>query len=127
MSKKETPLTRKYWEKIGGTLIEEFVLIPKGKNNSIRLIDAVIILNEENKISKEKSVSLEGKEIIAIQTKAKRLGMYLMGQVIFSEKLLLKYHKPKTVKSVALCTQDDEVLRSLLTEYPNVEVVVLEK
>ena len=24
MSKRETPLTRKYWESIGGTLIEEF-------------------------------------------------------------------------------------------------------
>lgn len=40
MSKHETPLTRKYWEAIGGLLIEEFRVV---KN---RWIDGVIVLNE---------------------------------------------------------------------------------
>ena len=33
MSKRETPLTRKYWKSIGGTLIEEFPAV--GKNDSV--------------------------------------------------------------------------------------------
>tara|TARA_Y100001970_G_C13899964_1_gene683125 strand:- start:530 stop:643 length:114 start_codon:yes stop_codon:yes gene_type:complete len=35
MSKRETPLTRKYWESIGGTLIEEFPAVTRGDTNSI--------------------------------------------------------------------------------------------
>ena len=29
MSKRETPLTREYWQSIGGTLIEEFPAVTK--------------------------------------------------------------------------------------------------
>jgi hypothetical protein len=126
MSKKETPLTRKYWQEIGGTLIEEFVMVRKSQNNGIRLIDGIIILNGENKILKQKEISLEGKDIIAIQTKSKRLGMNLMGQTLFSEQLLRKYHNPKSIISVALCTKDDIILRPLLENYPNMKVVIID-
>ena len=30
MSKNETPLTRLYWESIGGTLVEEFPAVRRG-------------------------------------------------------------------------------------------------
>ena len=125
MSKKETPLTRKYWKEVGGTLIEEFVMVPKGKNNGIRLIDAIIIPDGENKILKQKEININGKNIIAVQTKANRLGMYLMGQTLFSEQLLKKYHNPKTVISVALCTKDDSILRPFLEKYSNMKVVII--
>ncbi len=125
MSKRETPLTRKYWNKIGGTLIEEFVMVHASKDNGIRLIDAIIIPDGENKIISQKDVCLKDKDIIAVQTKAKRLGMYLMGQTLFSEQLLRKFHQPKSVLSIALCTKDDSILRPLLEKYPNMKVVII--
>ena len=100
-------------------------MVPKGKNNGIRLIDAIIIPNGENKILNQKEISLNGKDIIAVQTKANRLGMYLMGQTLFSEQLLKKYHNPKSIVSVALCTKDDSVLRPFLEKYPNIKVVII--
>jgi hypothetical protein len=50
--------------------------------------------------------------------------MYQMGQTLFSAELVRRF-KPASVKSVALCTQDDEILRPLLERYPSMEVVVL--
>lgn len=126
MSSKETPITRKYWNEIGGTLIEEFLLVPKGSENGWRKIDAIIIPSGEKRIAKKNEVSIEGKDIIAVQTKSKTLGMSLMGQTFFSEQLLRKYHKPKSIISVALCTKDDSVLRPLLEQYPNMRVVVID-
>ncbi len=85
MSKHETPLTRRFWNEVGGTLIEEFPAVLKGKNNSQRLMDGVIILNTETKLVSWKDISLKNQDIIVIQTKAHRLGMYLMGQAFFSK------------------------------------------
>jgi len=125
MSKLETPMIEKYWRKIGGTLIEEFLAVKRTYTNSQRLIDAVIIKNEKKRIVKRgEKVSFEGKDIICVQAKAKRLGMTLMGQAIFSPKLLEKF-KPRSIKSVALVTQNDSVLGPMLEQFPNVEVVVM--
>mgnify|MGYP001250824365 FL=1 len=52
MSKLETPLTRTYWKSVGGTLVEEFPAVGKSLTNSRRLMDGVIILNEEYCIAK---------------------------------------------------------------------------
>ena len=46
MSKKETPLTRRYWDSVGGALIEEFPAVRKGVGNAQRLLDGVIVLGE---------------------------------------------------------------------------------
>ena len=48
-------------------------------------MDGVIILNEEYCIAKAPQIDIEGKDIIVIQTKANRIGMYLMGQVFFQK------------------------------------------
>ena len=108
MSKNETPLIRKYWRQIGGTLIEEFLVVRRSEHNGQRLIDAVIIPDED---------------IICVQAKTGTLGMYLMGQALFSPELLQRF-KPKKVTSVALCTKDDNVLRPLLERY-NIQVVII--
>jgi len=126
MSKLETDLTRKYWHSVGGTLIEEFPAVKKGKDHGLRLMDGVIVLGEEKKIAKASEVTLEGKDIIVVQTKANRLGMSLMGQAIFSKELM-KSFQPKSIKSVAICTKHDSVLETLLENYDDVEVVVYEK
>jgi hypothetical protein len=56
MSKHETPLTRMYWNEIGGTLIEEFPATLKGDNHSQRLIDGIILLGEQKIIESWKNV-----------------------------------------------------------------------
>lgn len=125
MSKKETPLTRKYWEEISGTLIEEFLAVPKGKNNSQRLIDGVILLGEDKKIVKWDQVIIENKDIIILQTKANRLGMYLMGQALFSIELMKKFN-PRSIRSVMICTKDDEVMRNIAEKY-GLEIKIYEQ
>ena len=122
MSKRETPLTREYWQSIGGTLIEEFPAVTKGDSNSRRLLDGVVILGGENRIAKASEVDIEGKDIVVIQTKVNRLGMYLMGQAFFSRELM-KTFKPKSIKTVAICGKDDTVMRDLCKEF-DIEVVV---
>ena len=122
MSKRETPLTREYWQSIGGTLIEEFPAVTKGDSNSRRLLDGVVIIGGENRIAKASEVDIEGKDIVVIQTKVNRLGMYLMGQAFFSRELM-KTFKPKSIKTVAICGKDDTVMRDLCKEF-DIEVVV---
>ena len=125
MSKNETPLTRKYWKEVGGTLIEEFPAVRRTNTNGPRLIDGVIVSNGVNRIAKADEIDIAGKDIIVVQTKASRLNMYLMGQVIFSKELMKRF-KPKSIKSVAVCTRTDSVLEPLLLAYDDVEIVVYE-
>lgn len=116
-------MIRWYWQQVGGTLIEEFVAVKGTSKCGIRVLDGVIIKDGDFKIAKQSEVSLEGKDVIVIQTKAKRLGMYLMGQAFFSAQLIKRF-SPRSVMSVALCNQDDPELRPLFEQYPNMKVVV---
>jgi hypothetical protein len=53
MRKMETPLTRKYFRSVVGTLVEEFPAVRRSrkKNCGQRLIDGVIILGRPNRIA----------------------------------------------------------------------------
>lgn len=124
MSKNETPITRAYWQKTGGTLIEEFPVVKRGKNHSGRWIDGIIILNEATRIAKPSEVDINGKDIICVQTKKGRLGMYLLGQALFSKRLLEVHFNPKSILSVALCEKTDAVLEPLAKEY-GIKVVTM--
>jgi hypothetical protein len=92
MSKRETPMTRRYWERMRGTLLEEYLIVPSHPPDvGRRLIDAVIIEDGDHRIaSRAESVSfsLDGHDIVIVQTKALRLGMYLLGQAFFSRELI---------------------------------------
>ena len=123
MSKLETPMTRWYWQQIGGILIEEFPAVKKGKDRSPRYIDGVIILGRETKIAKASEVSITGEDIVVVQTKRGRLGMYLMGQALFSIDLMKKF-SPRSIKSIALCEKNDSELGPLLENYGDIEVVL---
>lgn len=123
MSKRETPLTRAYWQDIGGTLIEEFRMVKRSDNQGQRLADAVILPNEETITAHWSEVEIEGKDIIVVQTKAYRLSLTLMGQIVFSVELMKQFN-PASVKGVVLCTANDEALYPLLKGYP-IEVVVI--
>ncbi len=124
MSKLETPLTRTYWHRIGGTLVEEFELVKKTRTCARRLVDAIILPDGDFKIARPNEVNLDGERVIVVQTKVTRLGMYLMGQALFSAELVRRFN-PASVVSVALCSQDDDVLRPLLDPYPHLRVVVI--
>jgi len=123
MSKHETPLTRWYWQQVGGLLIEEFPLVKGSKGTSPRFLDGLIVLGEKAAISEVGDFSIAGRDVIAIQTKASRLGMYLMGQCVFSLELVKRLN-PRSVRSVALCTADDSVMRPMLEAIEGCEVVV---
>lgn len=123
MSKHETWRTRQYWKQVGGMLIEEFLAVKGTKQQGKRLIDGIIVLGEETQVCKDKSYNLKGKDIIIIQTKANRLGMSLLGQTYFSQFLLIPF-EPKSIKLVAICGQDDTVLRQVAQEH-NIEVVII--
>ena len=125
MSKHETWRTRKYWESVGGLLIEEFMLVAKGRDGrqAQRLLDGLIVLGEEKKLSNDHSHSIEGKDVIAVQTKANRLGMYLMGQAFFSRELLKSFN-PKSIQTVAICGKGDEKMDRLCKEQ-GIEVEVI--
>ena len=124
MSKLETPLIRRYWKEIGGTLIEEFPAVRRTKSSGQRLLDAVILPDGETRIASWREVIIEGEDIIVVQAKVHRLGMYLLGQTLFSAELMKRF-KPASIRSVALCIKDDAVLRPLLEQYPGMEVVVM--
>lgn len=125
MSKHETWRTRKYWESVGGLLIEEFMLVAKSRDGrqAQRLLDGLIVLGEEKKLSNDHSHSIEGKDVIAVQTKANRLGMYLMGQAFFSRELLKSFN-PQSIRTVAICGKGDEKMDRLCKEQ-GIEVVVI--
>lgn len=88
-------------------------------------MDGVIVLDGPHKIAKKDEMDIQDKDIIVIQTKASGLGMYLMGQAVFSKELMKRY-KPRSIKSVAICTRSDSVLEPLLKKFSDVEVVVYE-
>ena len=51
-------------------------------------MDAIIIVGGEDRIaSRGEQINLQGKDVIVVQTKAHRLGMYLMGQAQFRRTL----------------------------------------
>lgn len=125
MSARETPLTRWYWTQVGGLLIEEFPVVKAAPGVGPRFLDGLIVLGGDTRISSERDVSIEGRDVIAIQTKASRLGMYLMGQCLFSLELVKRLN-PRTVTSVALCTADDELLRPMLEKFPGCTVVIFD-
>ena len=124
-------MTRWYWRTVNkrqGLLIEEFPAVKRdgsaGKNK--RHIDGVIVLGEKadrRGPRKGDRELVKGKRVIVIQSKARRLGMSLIGQVVVSRELL-KDLKAKVVKSVGVCREDDLILRAVLGRFKKCEAVV---
>ena len=123
MSRHETPMTRWYWRQIGGTLIEEFRAVRPSHSCGARLLDGVIVKGGPFEIVRQSEVDIAGQDVVVVQAKANRLGMYLMGQAFFSAQLLHRF-APRSIESVALVARDDEVLRPLLEQYRGIRVVV---
>lgn len=112
----------RFWQSVGGSLVEEFPAVRRGTDNAQRLVDGVIVLDGRTRRAKASEVDVRGKDIIVVQTKASRLGMYLMGQAIFSMELMQMFG-PRSIRTVAICTAGDSVLKPLCDRY-GIEVVV---
>jgi hypothetical protein len=64
MSKHETPMIERYWERVGGTLIEEFQLVTGNTDSGPRRADAVIVLGQKRErlpAGQRAAFSIEGK------------------------------------------------------------------
>lgn len=116
-------MTRRYWNQVDGTLIEEFPAVRRTEGCGQRLMDGVILLNGPLKIAHWRDVDLQEQDIVVVQAKRGRLGMYLMGQTFFSAELMKRFG-PRSIRSVALCEAHDSVLGPILEWYPNMEVVI---
>ncbi|MDR0788451.1 MAG: DUF1015 domain-containing protein [Gemmatimonadota bacterium] len=124
MSRRETPMTLWYWSQTGGLLLEEFMVVRKSPGQERRLVDGLIVLGEEaRRSSRGERFDIRDRDVIVVQTKTGRLGMYLMGQTLFSLQLV-KDPGVRSVQSVALCAATDARLQPMLEAYPGCRVVV---
>lgn len=123
MSPHETPMNRQYWRQVGGTLVEEFPLVRRSAAFGHRLADAIILPRQPTRIAKARDVSLTGEDVIVVQAQAARLGLSLMGQT-HSSGQLVKRRRPTSVRAVALCREDDSLLRPLLERHQGMTVVI---
>jgi len=124
-------MTRWYWRTVNkrqGLLIEEFPAVKTdgsiGKNK--RHIDGVIVLGEKAERRGPRKGDRElvkGKRIIVIQSKARRLGMGLIGQVIVSRELLDDLGAD-VIRSVGVCREDDKALHDVLRRFKKCKAVV---
>jgi hypothetical protein len=128
MSKHETPMTEAFWEGYArGAYIPEYRIVSRTTHCGVRLLDAVILPDEPHGRARFQDYDkLAGRNVIVVQTKAKRMGMYLMGQTLFSARLVMA-QEAKSVRSILLCTGSDSVLLPLLEPFPEVEVWIYDK
>jgi hypothetical protein len=124
MSKHETKMTRWYAKTRHpkGYLIEEFLALKKGETNSHRRMDGVIIFRKPYK----KRALIKGERVVVIQSKNRRLGMGLIGQVIVSRDLVERLGV-KVMKSVGVCTAMDTVMQKMLRKHPRCRAVVYKR
>ena len=147
MSAKEWEITKRFWKKHGGVLIDQFPAVRRDSKNGHRerRIDGVIVYGAGRRRAIEKGEALEvdgkrirgpkstnpckirvkGKRIVVIQTKTKSLSMSLLGQTLFSGHLMEEF-EPASIELVALCTKSDTVLNALAKRY-NIRVEVDQK
>jgi hypothetical protein len=92
-----------------GTLLFEYQVVSSGPGRSGRWIDGVILLGEPTDIDHHivrpgdgvPHPLLDGRNVIVVQAK-RRFGMSLMGQALFSMKLMEQERGAHVVRSIAL-------------------------
>ena len=123
MSKLETPMTEAFWlSQAPGAFIPEYPLVLKASDRQRRCVDGLILPQEENRrASWREFPSLTGRAVVVVQTKVGAMGMYLMGQAVFSARLALAAGA-SSARSILLCERPDAALLPLLADFPEVEV-----
>jgi len=101
------------------------MVIPGSKEKTVgqRLVDGIIVLGEKTSKQKGGSFDIKDRDVIAIQTKSTRLGMYLMGQAYFTREILKRFN-PNSIKTVAICGKGDAEMEALCKK-ENIEVVII--
>jgi hypothetical protein len=93
MSKLETPMTEAFWQcHANGAYLPEYCLVYQNKKLDVgrRLVDAVILPEKPHgRASIREYPTLAGHNVVVVQTKAERMGMYLMGQAVFTARLVM--------------------------------------
>ena len=128
MSKRGTPMTEAFWQQHArGAYIPEYCIVRRAGDCGGRYVDALILPDEPHGRARFADyATLTGRNVIVVQTKAARMGMYLMGQALFSARLALA-RGAKSVRAILLCTAPDSVLLPLLKDFPEVEVWVCDE
>ena len=121
MSKHETKMTQWYAKKRypKGFLMEEFLALNQGKANGKRLMDGVVVFRKPY----VKRKLIKGERVVVIQSKNRRLGMGLIGQVIVSRDLVERLGVT-VIKSVGVCREMDTVMHKMLRKHPRCRAVV---
>ncbi|MDO9413395.1 MAG: hypothetical protein Q7T81_12560 [Pseudolabrys sp.] len=116
-------MTEGFWQsQARGTYLAEYCLVRRTIDCSVRLADAVILTDEPHcRGLKQNFPSLEGHNVTVVQTKPRRMGMYLMGQAVFSARLVMR-QGALSVRSILLCHESDSALLPFLKPFPEVEV-----
>jgi hypothetical protein len=124
----ETPLTRRYWEHLDeGTLYEEFEIVRAEAGIRSRRADGVIVLGTPPRIAapdERRHVSLDGEDVIVVQTKATPLNPYVFGQALLSMDLIAMRWAPRSLRSVLICAADDPELRPIVEDFPDLEICI---
>jgi hypothetical protein len=102
-----------------GHPIEEFQALKQGKTNSKRHMDGVIVFRKPY----EKRKLIKGERVVVIQSKNRKLGISLIGQVVVSRDLV-ELHGVKVMRSVGVCTEMDTVMHKMLRKHPRCRAVV---
>jgi hypothetical protein len=85
-------------------------------------MDGVIIFRKP--FGKRKLIKCE--RVVVIQSKHRRLGMGLIGQVIVSRDLVERLGV-RVMKSVGVCTEMDNVMHKMLRKHPRCRAVVYKR
>lgn len=126
MSKRETPMTRRYWRQVRGTLLLDYLVVRQRPGVGPRGIDAITIGEGDHRIvppAERKKFHLDGHDIVIVQAKASRLGINPLGQAFFSRELVTACWAPKCIRTVALRRLDDGVLCPIAERF-GIEIVV---
>jgi hypothetical protein len=128
VSKRETPMTEAFWQQHArGAFIPEYCIVRRAGDCGGRYVDALILPDEPHRSASFTDYpALKDRNVIVVQTKAERMGMYLMGQALFSARLALA-RGAKSARSILLCTAPDSALLPLLKDFPEVEVWVYDE
>jgi hypothetical protein len=123
MSKFETRMTEGFWvSKAHGLFFAEYPLVRPAADRAIRRVDGLILPDEPHGRGNWRDHALlSGRRVIIIQAKTDRMGMYLMGQALFSARLALACGAA-SVRSILLCHLPDGALLPLLKPFREVEV-----
>jgi len=101
-----------------GLFFAEYPLVIRDVDRATRLVDGLILPDEPHGRGNWRDyASLAGRKVIVIQTKIGRMGMYLMGQALFSARLAISAGAA-SVRSILLCHRSDGALLPLLKPFP---------